>query len=210
VSDFFEPPPQTPPPQRPPRYRRPAWAGPPEGTLPGVLALECMLARSERAVVWVSHLGVYPTGFGFEVVVHTSEDDDELDPFEFGHVRRRARAELPAGLLRLGVQFPDGSKATNTGGWGTAPGAPPSPVMRSGNGGGGGRHWQQEQWVWPLPPADAAEPTLLVCEWPAAGISLTTHELDVRAIHAAAARAEVVFSDAQLPEPPAGDVSEIW
>jgi hypothetical protein len=151
--------------------------GPPEGTLPGVLALECMLARTDRAVVWVSHLGVYPTGFGFEVVVHAPEDDD-LDPFDFGHVRMRARSEMPAELLRLGVQFPDGSKATNTGGRGPEPGKPPSPVMHAGNGGGGGGHWRQEQWVWPLPPADAAEPTLLVCEWPAAGIPLTTHQLD--------------------------------
>jgi hypothetical protein len=53
----------------------------------------------------------------------------------------------------------------------------------------------------------------LVCEWPAAGIPLTRHEIDARLILDAAARAEVIFSDEHLPEwpdedgPPIGHVS---
>ena len=90
---------------------------------------------------------------------------------------------MPDDLLRVGVQFSDGRKATNTGGF---PHRPPDfeipplgPVMHGGGGGGGERHWHQSQWVWPLPPGG---PLAFVCQWPAAGIPLTRRELDAQLI----------------------------
>jgi hypothetical protein len=51
MSDFFQPPPPPPPPpEERIRHRPPEWAGPPQGTLPGVVPLELVLARSEVAI----------------------------------------------------------------------------------------------------------------------------------------------------------------
>jgi hypothetical protein len=46
---------------------------------------------------------------------------------------------------------------------------------------------------------------MLVCEWPAMGIPLTRSELDAQPILDAATRAQVIFSDEHLPEPPDED-----
>lgn len=50
--------------------------------------------------------------------------------------------------------------------------------------------------------AAAARPSFLVCEWPAMDIPLTRSELDAQTIRDAASRAQVIFSDEHLPEPP--------
>jgi hypothetical protein len=50
-------------------------------------------------------------------------------------------------------------------------------------------------WVWPLPPAGRLA---LVCEWPAAGILLTRHEIDAQLILDAASRAQRLFADDEL------------
>jgi hypothetical protein len=108
--------------------------------------------------------------------------------------------EIPPELLRFGVQFSDGSKATNTGGFHPDPQPPARPVMHAGGGGGGGgRSWRRTQWVWPLPPPGALT---LVCEWPSMDIPVTRGELDAQPILDAAARAQVIFSDEHLPERP--------
>jgi hypothetical protein len=113
---------------------------------------------------------------------------------------RRGTADgIPPEVLRIGVQFSDGSKATNTGGFHHGRHAPAGPVMHPRGGGGGGGRWSQTQWVWPLPPPG---PLTLVCEWPAMGIAVTRSELDAKPILDAAARAQVIFSDDHLPEPP--------
>jgi hypothetical protein len=131
---------------------------------------------------------------------------DDLDPLLFGPPRRRPGVQsqqLPPEVLRFGVQFADGSKATNVGG--DLPHdpavAPAGPVIVPGGGGGGGGRWHQSLWVWPLPPPGRL---LFVCEWPAAGIPLTRFEIDAHLVIDAAARAQVVFPDDHLPEPPAG------
>ena len=69
------------------------------------------------------------------------------------HARRVGVGEgLPDEMLRFGVQFADGGKATNTGGLHYDEEPPPGPVMHGGGGGGGGGDWRQSEWVWPLPP----------------------------------------------------------
>lgn len=206
MDDFFAPPPERDP-EPVVRYRSPAWAGPPDGALPGIVPLELVLARSDVAAVGVSHLAAYPAGFSFEVVAICSYDLDDADPFLFDARRARSRAgagELPPEMLRLGVQFPDGTKATNTGGWRSEPGEPTAPLMEPRGGGGSDIRWKQEMWVWPLPQPGEG-PLLIACEWPVADIPLTTHRLDPDAIWAAAARAQVVFDDEGLPEWPDDD-----
>jgi hypothetical protein len=196
VSGFFEPPP--PPPEPEPRHEQPVWIGPPRGTLPGVVALELLLARSEKAAVYISRLGGYPTGFEFDVVSLTAPGiDEELDPMMFGPHRHRrhgaaAPGELPPEMLRIGIEFSDGSRVTNVAGFPHRPDeAPAGPVMIAHGGGGGGGEWRQSQWVWPLPPAGRLS---FVCEWPAVGIELTRAEIEGQLILDAAARAQTIFT----------------
>lgn len=201
VSDFFEPP-ASPPDPEPERYRMPPWVAAPQGTLPGTVALELILAQTEKVAVCVTRLAAYPTGFEFDVLTMSADDKDDLDPLMFHHhhrVRRGASEDIPPELLRFGVQFPDGSKATNTGGFHHDRQPPSGPIMNSGGGGGGGGSWRQTQWVWPLPPPGTLT---LVCEWPAIGIPVTRTPLDAQLILDAAERAQVIFSDEHLPEPP--------
>jgi len=203
VSEFFEPPPAPEP--EPEQKPRPPWMGPPEGTLAGVVALELVLARSEKAAVCVTRLSAYPTGFGLELMTIAAEE--ELDPCLFGGPRMRglrpiraSSGEIPPEMLRFGIQFADGSKATNT----ERPFPPSSrddpeperPLIFPGGGGGGGGSWRQEMWVWPLPPPG---PIAFVCEWPVAGIPLTRHEIDAQLILDAAQRAQVVFPEDDMP-----------
>jgi hypothetical protein len=200
LSNFFEPPP-SPNVQEPLRYRMPPWFAAPSGTLPGVVAVERVLARTARVAVCVTRLAVYPAGFELELVTMSAD----LDPMMFhrlGGMHRAAGDDIPPEMLRLGVQFADGSKATNTAGFRHDRNAPAGPVMHPGGGGGGGGAWRQTHWVWPLPPPG---PVVLVCEWPAMNIPLTRSELDAQTILDAAARAQVIFSDEHLPEPPSTD-----
>jgi hypothetical protein len=204
MSDFFEPPPQPELPA-PQRYRQPPWVSAPQGTLPGVMALEIVLARNDRVAICVSRLGAYPAGFEFDVVTMTAGDQPELDPmlFHYGqHPGPRGAGAIPPEMLRLGIQFSDGAKVTNTGGFHPHPWPPEGPIMVPGGGGGGGGHWRQAQWVWPLPPPG---PLTLVSEWPAMEIPLTRYEIDAQVILDAAARAQVIFSDEDLPDFPDDD-----
>jgi hypothetical protein len=61
------------------------------GTLPGVLALQLVLARTEQVVVCVTRLGAYPTGFELELVTMAIGESDALDPFLFGGRSRGLR-----------------------------------------------------------------------------------------------------------------------
>ncbi len=198
MSEFFEPPP---PPTEEPEHAPAPWFAPPAGTLPGVVALELVLARTERVAIYVARLLGYPTGFGFDVVMiaAAASEDEQLDlgAALFGHHHRRGRHRqldaLDPERLRLGVQFSDGQKATNIGAFDYHTQDKPSgPVMHAAGGSGGDREYHQEQWVWPLPPPG---PLSFVCEWPAAGIELTRHDIDAQNILDAAARAQTLFPD---------------
>lgn len=206
VSEFFEPPSQREESERPALQRMPPWMRAPSGTLPAVVALDLVLARTEKVAVCVTRLGAYPQGFELDLVTMASDDRADLDPHLFGRPGMRGRAlrgELDAGagippeMLRFGVEFADGTKATNTSRLidPFAKEPPPGPVLRSGGGSGSDGNWRQNMWVWPLPPAGRLA---LVCEWPAAGILLTRHEIDAQLILDAASRAQRLFADDEL------------
>jgi hypothetical protein len=195
----------------------PPWVRAPSGTLPGVLALELVLARTEQVAVCMTRLGAYPEGFELDLVTMAGADRDELDPQLFGRRGMRGRrlsggldagAGIPSEMLRFGVEFADGTKATNTSGRVRWPHEEPpaGPVLTPGGGGGGGGNWRQTLWVWPLPPAGRLA---FVCEWPAAGIPLTRHEIDAQLILDAASRAQTFFPDEELSDSPAGRASTV-
>lgn len=195
MSDFFDFPEPEPGAERERPRLQPPWMSAPRGSLPGVVAVELLLARNERAAVAVTKLGAYPVGFEFDLLVLTGDEDaDELDPMLHGPMHRpgRRRDDAQRDMLRFGVELADGTRATNTIGrehwqWDEPPA---TPVLRTGGGYSGGGEWSQRMWVWPLPPPG---PLAFVCEWPAAGIGLTRHEIDAQLVIDAAARSRQIF-----------------
>lgn len=165
--DFFEPPP--PPPKPEPRPASPPWAGPPYGVLPGVVAVELVIAQNERAAVYIGRCAACPTGLEFELhVLAAAGAGADLDPSLNGIYQRPGGRSTYEDMLRFGVAFADGRKASNLGGFSRSEEQPEGPVLWGMGGGGGGGRWQQGFWMWPLPPEG---PLSFVCEWPAAGIA---------------------------------------
>lgn len=149
-------------------------------------------AREQRARR-IGRGSVYPTGFELEVRVLVPVGADELDPSLNSSYHRPGRGSTYEEMLRFGIAFSDGRKATNVGGRRHGPGGEPTdPVLWGMGGGGGGGRWRQDFWIWPLPPPG---PVGFVCEWPAAGIPLTRNEVDAQTLLDAAARARALFPD---------------
>jgi hypothetical protein len=182
----------------------PPWLHAPAGALPGVIALELVIAQTDRVAVCVTRLGAYASGFELELVTMAGGATDELDPMLFGGrrglgPRRSADGGIPTDMLRFGVEFADGTKATNTTGRPSPFDAEPAgPLLTAGGGGGGGGSWRQNIWIWPLPPPG---PMSFVCEWPAAGVPLTRHQIDAQLVLDAASRSQVIFNEADRPAP---------
>ncbi len=151
----------------------------------------------------VSDATVYPTGFEVTLAVRLREVIDELDFFGRRQMRRATwpDGEIPPDVLRFGLHFADGSKATNVGGrdpW-DADGKPEGPILFERGGGGGGTRYDQRFWAWPLPPAGELQ---FVCEWPSRDIGLTVKPIDAEVILAAASRAQELWPAPDLPERP--------
>jgi hypothetical protein len=199
VSDFFESPPCEPSHVLESSSARLPWHGPPSGTLPGIVPLDRVLARTEKAAVCLTTVAAYASGFQIDVLVILEDEGAEVDVFGFFR-RVRRTAGIPSDMMRFGIQFADGAKVTNTDQrtdleGRPAGGEPLGPVMMSCEGRSGGGNWEQAYWIWPLPPSG---PLVFVCEWPEYGVELTRWEMDAQEILDAAARAKVIFPRAQL------------
>ena len=191
MSDFFEPPP--PPPEPPREHRQPEWFGPPENVVGVVVPLEVTLARTDELALVLRGATVYPTGVQFDLPLLLREQVS--DPLGFLPFHPRRGGELSDDLLRLGVQFAHGAKATNMEHPFMRPNPedpPEGPVLMPRGGGGGGRRWDVSFWLWPLPKED---PFALVVEWPARGIALTRHAVAVAPLVEAAKRCEELWPD---------------
>ncbi len=188
MSDFFEPPP---PPPKPPRvHRQPEWFGPPDNVVGVVVPTDLTLARTDELALVLRSVAAYPTGARFEIPLLLREPVS--DPLGFLPFHPR-RDRLDNDVLRIGVQYADGGKATNMEHPFMRPSPedrPPGPVLMPRGGGGGGRHWDVSFWLWPLPKDDPFE---LVVEWPARGIALTRHAIRVAPILEAASRCEELW-----------------
>jgi hypothetical protein len=192
---FFEPPPAPPAPQRP---RPLPWIGPPDNVLGAVVPLNVLLARTDDVAITVAGGFAYPTGVELTVSARSRRaEHDWMDSFQPRFARRKPG--LPPELLRFGIEFADGRRATNLG-WpwsGRPDDEPERPVLAQHGGGGSGRHFRQEFWLWPLPPPG---PLAFVCEWPAYGIPETRREIEASVILDTAAQAEMLW-----PDEPGGD-----
>ena len=192
---FFEPPPE--PPEPAPQPPRRPWHGASDAAIGKTIAVNLVVGRSSKAAVWIPSLTVYAEGFEFDVEIRHRLEETEFDhPFFLHHHHRRRRPRtseegLDPALVRFGIEFADGRKATNLGSRMpfALPGEPDTPpegplLVPSRGGGGGGGRWHHGFWVWPLPPDG---PLAFVCEWPAADIPETRAEIDSSLIHGAAA-----------------------
>jgi hypothetical protein len=187
---FFEPPPPLPEP--PEEHRQPAWIGPPENELGVAVPLRRILFRGDDLAIALIGVVAYSNGLELQVVLRRRELAEEPDPMLFHMRSRHSRTgELTPEVLRFGVEYPDGRKATNLGNpFPVGNEEPTAPVLMERGGGGGGRSWNFGYWLWPLPPPG---PLRVVIEWPVAGVPLTDVELDGDLIASAAAEVDVLW-----------------
>ena len=178
----------------------PPWWGPAQDELGVCVALNSVIARSERGLVTVSHALVYSTGveLHFDALARGLKESD-VHGFFHGMHHHGAVEDLPASFLRIGVELADGSRASNLGGrmHRDFEEEPDGPVFHQhgggGGGGGGGRYRSQPAyWLWPMPPPG---PLRVSCEWPALEIPLSTAELDASALNAAASQSRSIWED---------------
>jgi hypothetical protein len=175
------------------------WHGPPPRILPGRLTDTLLLAHTDRVAVAVGDLAAYPTGFTFTLQTIARRFDprewSRFDAFNMGSPRS-ASEELPPELLRFGVEFADGGRATSLDVFGRHaddPDEPPQPpLLQPRGGGGGGGLWSHDVWVWPLPPAGRLT---FACEWPALDIALSRGDIDAERLREAAGRSHVLWPD---------------
>lgn len=199
MSPFFELPDPGPELKRPPRPPNPPWVSAPTGALPGVVAIELVLAANAKVAVAVTRIGAYPDGFEFELWTTASpaleaEDPSLLDSPRMHRMHLRG-AHIGPEVLRFGFEFADGARATNLSNPRRGPhteGPPDSPVMNAAGGGGGGLNWRQNYWAWPLPPPG---PLAFVCEWPAFDVPESRVEIDAQLLIDAATRSRRFFDD---------------
>jgi hypothetical protein len=185
-------------PESPEEPTQPRWFGPPEDELGVAVPQGIVLARSERAVVALSHAVVYSTGVAFEFLA-LARGLTRSEANRVFHEQHMLEADdLPEALLRIGFELADGGRVSNLGGRRAhrklmAPDAEPSGPLLLPHAGGGGRSaagrltMRPGYWLWPLPPQG---PLRISCEWPFVGIALATVEIDGASLLAAAKQSE--------------------
>jgi hypothetical protein len=187
MDQFFEIPNPIAEPPPSPEPDEPPWLQPPRDVIAGLVGDRRVIARTDRLVVLLTHIDAFPTGamLRLRIMGRRPNEMSESDWWDFHETVMGRRLHpgstkaVPDEFLRIGVEFPDGRKATNISHAVNpdprfprrAP-AEPSLVQLGGGGAGWPRSFAvgRNIWLWPLPPADTFD---LVIEWPAYGIPVT-------------------------------------
>lgn len=161
----------------------PTWFGPPQDELGVVVPQSLVVGRSTNGVIALRYVTAFSKGLLLDLLAG-ARDLKESRAQALFHEQHAVDAEegLPAGFLRVGVEYPDGRQASNLAGhhwhW-HADSEPEGPVLFQGGGGGGsaggGRVTMNPgYWLWPLPPKGTLR---LFVEWPVVEIELSSIEL---------------------------------
>lgn len=169
----------------------PAWHGPPGDVLGHPAPIQQFVARAEHAVVALQQVVAYPQGC--RLTLHITARRGGLPDAVWAQLCGRHGETDPD--LRVGVRFPDGSRATPVDsafpGWARPTDRPEPPMLVdvSSETSAGDRSYvcDRQMWLWPLPPAGPFE---FVVEWPTMDIPMTTTTVDGAAIVRAAANAQ--------------------
>ena len=183
-------------------FERKPWWGAPRNEIGISTGLRLVLARTDEVAVALIDTVAFSTGLSLKLAVLRRRPGPQPrfdDPFgRMGHVAR-AMQELPAELLRFGVEFSDGRKATSIdmAAFAATPNEdePQGPFLTPGGGGGSDDYSETSFWLWPLPPPGQLA---FAVEWPAEGIAQTRHDLEAEPLIEAAGRAEALWP----PTPP--------
>jgi hypothetical protein len=189
---FFEPPP--PPPEPPESHELPEWFGAPDNVLPASFPLELLIVRTETVAIQVGTGRAYANGIEFTLTMRRRESGSVhgRDHPMMGWHQAIDSGEIPDEVLRFGIEFGDGRKATVFDRFRMPDEPQPDIVLRPGGGGGGNKSYELRFWVWPLPPEGLLA---FVVEWPSEGIPLTRAEVDTEPIREASARAVELWPD---------------
>ena len=162
-----------------------AWVG-------GVVPLQLVVARSGDAAVVLYRIVAFPEGFELTLntYVHRSVPRRRANLLHHPHWHDDERPRDQ--LLRFGLSWPDGGRATNMDGWGRSwPDATePAHGLDEHGGSGSDREYSLEYWAWPLPGPGELR---FVAEWPAFGIPETAKAVDAELLITAAASARPVW-----------------
>jgi len=157
--------------------------------LPGLLPWSGVLGRSESACVALTGVRCWPEFTQLSLTTYHRN----------GHASRMLTMprfhEDAEGILRFGVLFADGGRATNLDRLAWNDGAtrnPPAdyPVLFPASGSGWAGRTEIGVNVFPLPPAG---PVTLIVEWPAEGIAENRTEFEGAELRAAAERATPIW-----------------
>lgn len=196
MSDFF-PDPAPPIENSDDDEKQPVWLNPPEDELPGIVPVELIIGRSDKAAVMLTGMRAFTTGLAMTVHVRTRKrlkGHDLIDEVFDGPYRHDQDDEWRRSRLKWGFEFADGRRATSIDAWpdlAKPEATPDHPVLMGRGGEGGDRTVDRDYWLWSLPPEGAIK---VVCQWPQLGIGPTTSHLDGDQFVEAAIRAQSIWT----------------
>ncbi|MGW4484614.1 hypothetical protein ACWEOE_12305 [Amycolatopsis sp. NPDC004368] len=180
-------------------YEGRPWMGPPsDHIVPALLPWARPLGRSERTIVALRGVEVWPEALTLRLAVYSR---DSLQEGRGGSLIDHRRIPDYNALL-VGVLYPDGSRASSESISVPSASEPASPVLRAVGGGGTQFHLDHQIFVWPLP---GDGPFTLVIQWLDRDIEETHTELDGAAVRAAALAAGELWPG--LPRRPGNGVT---
>ena len=179
----------------------PAWFGPPQDELGVVVPQSLVVGRSTNGVVALRYVTAFSRGLLLDLMAGARGLKESRAQALF-HEQHAVDLEegLPAGFLRVGVEYPDGRQASNLAcqhRYWQADTEPEGPVLFQGGGGGGsagsGRVTMNPgYWLWPLPPPGTLR---LFVEWPAVEIELSSVELASQPLIEASSRSQPLWDE---------------
>lgn len=147
--------------------------------------------RAPRAIVIMRGAVAYSTGLEFDTDIVGRDDLDLREGLVFQlHQRVGLGRRIPRKLVRLGVAFADGRRATSLDF--LSPAEPDGEraaalTLVCQRGGGSGRRWRLSWWLAPLPPEG---PVTVECEWPWSEVPASRQTFDAGPLREAAERSE--------------------